>query len=659
MKKNKAVNVGLSRFGVGDKLLVGYLVALMAIVLCIGVGIFSFKKIHTYQRDLADRTIPSMLDLYNITKHVSVIVDLSDSMEVIQKQEELEKAHKNLELLLNEVNKNLSAMVHREDNTYSTQYVIEDINELKKNINRIVNSLGEFISLNELLTQKITYTSGVIHSMLNQISYLKVDASTIFDSYDAKSTNAESLGAAIIKDAYYLNLLGDIETRLNKLSNSTHLIKESPSGEKINILRKEYHHDMRIITRGLVKIRDKELRVQLGKKVRNLVSVGQGVDNIFDMQHRVVGLLGTIKRNNLSNKILLFNLRAYVQSLQNRLELSLENNLIELDETTRHSTWTMLGIALFALVSTSLFIWLYIFNGVLRRIKSLSNVTRQMANNVWDTQIEPMQEKELNDLENALYLLKNRTIEMQAKDELLQKRAIELERSNADLEQFAYVASHDLKAPLRAIENLAHWIEEDLKDIVSVDVSNNIQLMKQRIQRMECLLEDLLNYSVVDAQYGVVSKINTSTLVKEVFEFVAGSSNFSLIMHGDWIDIHTQVPLLELIFRNLFSNTINHHDKNIGKIIVDCKVVHQKLHFSVMDDGPGIDEEYHQKIFEMFQKLSTQRNKNSTGMGLALIKKIIGIAGCEIRVISNPRKGRGTTFVFTWPIIWNEKSIAA
>ena len=659
MKKNKAVNVGLSRFGVGDKLLVGYLVALMAIVLCIGVGIFSFKKIHTYQRDLADRTIPSMLDLYNITKHVSVIVDLSDSMEVIQKQEELEKAHKNLELLLNEVNKNLSAMVHREDSTYSTQYVIEDINELKKNINRIVNSLGEFISLNELLTQKITYTSGVIHSMLNQISYLKVDASTIFDSYDAKSTNAESLGAAIIKDAYYLNLLGDIETRLSKLSKSTHLVKESPSGEKINILRKEYHHDMRIITRGLVKIRDKELRVQLGKKVRNLVSVGQGVDNIFDMQHRVVGLLGTIKRNNLSNKILLFNLRAYVQSLQNRLELSLENNLIELDETTRHSTWTMLGIALFALVSTSLFIWLYIFNGVLRRIKSLSNVTRQMANNVWDTQIEPMQEKELNDLENALYLLKNRTIEMQAKDELLQKRAIELERSNADLEQFAYVASHDLKAPLRAIENLAHWIEEDLKDIVSVDVSNNIQLMKQRIQRMECLLEDLLNYSVVDAQYGVVSKINTSTLVKEVFEFVAGSSNFSLIMHGDWIDIHTQVPLLELIFRNLFSNTINHHDKNIGKIIVDCKVVHQKLHFSVMDDGPGIDEEYHQKIFEMFQKLSTQRNKNSTGMGLALIKKIIGIAGCEIRVISNPRKGRGTTFVFTWPIIWNEKSIAA
>ncbi len=659
MRKNKVGNVELSRFGVGDKLLVGYFVTLMAIVLCIVVGVFSFKKIHSYQRDLTDRTIPSMLDLYNITKHVAVVVDLSDSLEIIQKQEELEKTHKNLELLLNEVNKNLSAMVYREGDTYITQDVIEDINELKKNINRNVSSLGEFINLNEVLSQKIADTNRIVNSMLNQISYLKVDASTIFDNYEARSANSESLGTVIIKDAYYVNLLGDIQTRLNKLTNSIHLITESMSGEKINILRKEYHHDMRIITRGLVKIRDSDMRVKLGKNVRNLVSAGQGANNIFDMQHHIVGLLGVIKRNNISNKILLFNLREYVQGLQNKLELSLEDNLIKLDETTRHSTWTMLGIALFALVSTSLFIWLYIFNGVLRRIKSLSNVTRQMANNVWDTQIEPMQEKELNDLENALYLLKNRTIEMQAKDELLEKRAIELERSNADLEQFAYVASHDLKAPLRAIDNLAHWIEEDLREIMSSDVSENIQLMKQRIQRMECLLEDLLNYSVVDAQYGAVSKISTSVLVKEVFEFVAGNSNFSLIMHGDWIDIHTQVPLLELIFRNLFSNTINHHDKNVGKIIVDCKIVLDKLHISVMDDGPGIDEDYHQKIFEMFQKLSTQRNQNSTGMGLALIKKIVGIAGCEIRVISNPSRGRGTTFVFTWPILWEDKSIAA
>ena len=659
MRKNKAGYAQLSRFGVGDKLLVGYLVTLMALIICIGVGVFSFKKIHSYQRDLTDRTIPSMLDLYNITKHVAVVVDLSDSMEVIQKQEELEKTHNNLELLLNEVNKNMSAMVSREGDTYITQDMIEDVGELKKNISRNVSSLGALIALNENLAQKVADTNETISSMLSQISYLKVDASTKFDSYDIKISKSKSIGAAIIKDAYHLNLLGDIQLRLNKLANNIHLIRESASGEKINILRKEFHHDMRIVTRALVQIKDPKLRIQLGKQVKSLVLVGQSDENIFDTQHQVVESLGSIKRNNISNKILLFNLRAYVQNLQNKLEFSLENNLIGLDETTRHSTWTMLGIALFAVVTTSLFIWLYIFNGVLKRIKSLSNVTRQMANNVWDTQIEPMQEKELNDLENALYLLKNRTIEMQAKDELLEKRAIELERSNADLEQFAYVASHDLKAPLRAIDNLAHWIEEDIKDVMSSDVSENIQLMKQRIQRMECLLEDLLSYSVVDAQYGAVSKISTSALVKEVFEFVAGDSDFVLIMHGDWIDMHTPVPLLELIFRNLFSNTINHHDKNSGKIIVDCKIVHDKLHFSVMDDGPGISEEYHDKIFEMFQKLHNGNKQNSTGMGLALIKKIIGIAGCEIRVISNPSRGRGTTFVFTWPILWEEKSIAA
>lgn len=659
MSINKVQTRQQSRFGVGDKLLIGYFVTFMAIVLCMGVGVFSFKKIQSYQQDLTDRTIPSMLDLYNITKHVAVIVDLSDSMEIIQEEKELEKTHRNLGLLLNEVNNKLSIMERREGETSITKDVIEDIDALKLNINRNVNSLGELIKLNEILSQKYSDISQIIEAMLIQISYLKVDASVIFDSYVSEKIVSSSLGVAIIKDAYYVNLLADIQTRLNKVANSIYLAKESVESEKVNIVRKEYHHDMRIITRALVKIRDDNIRVQLGKKIRGLISVGQSAENVFDMRLKVIELHNSIKRNNISNKILLLDLRAYVQSLQKTLELSLESNLTELNDTTRHSTWTMLGITLFALICASLFIWLYIFNGVLKRIKSLSNVTAKMANNIWDTHIEPMQEKELRDLENALHLLKDRTIDMYAKDELLEKRAIELERSNADLEQFAYVASHDLKAPLRAIDNLAHWIEEDLHEIMTGDVKENISLMKQRIQRMECLLEDLLNYSVVDTQYGAVTEINTSALVKEVFDFVSGDSNFSLIMHGEWMDIHTPVPLLELIFRNLFSNTIRHHDKGVGNIIVDCKTVNSKLHISVMDDGPGIEEEYHQKIFEMFQKLHARNNQDSTGMGLALIKKIIGIAGCEIRVISNPKQGRGTTFAFTWPIVWEGKSIAA
>ena len=659
MEKTKVVNTQLSRFGVGDKLLIGYFVALVAIILCISVGVFSFKKIHAYQQELTDSTIPSMLDLYNITKHVAVIVDLSDGMESIGEKEELQKIHKELEYLLSEVNKRLAALVHREGDTHITQDVIEDIVTLKKNINQNVSSLKTLFILNDELSKKSAGTEKIIEASLNHISYLKNDISKILNSYDAGKINAKTLNSATVKDALDINMLGDIHTRLHNLVDTVHLTKESLFSEKINALHKEYHHDLQKVSRMLEKIEDEEIRSQLEKNVKELVSAGQGAENLFDVRNKIVTLHGRIKRNNISNKILLFDLRAYVQNLQSKLELSLESNLVELSDTTTHSTWTMLGIALFAIVSASLFIWLYIFNGVLRRIKSLSQVTRQMANNIWDTQIEPMQEKELNDLENALYLLKNRTIEMQAKDELLEKRAKELERSNADLEQFAYVASHDLKAPLRAIDNLAHWIEEDLNEIMTSDVRDNIKIMKQRIQRMETLLEDLLSYSVVGAQFDAVSQINTATLVKEVFEFVAGDSNFSLIMHGEWLDIHTPIPLLELIFRNLFSNTINHHDKSCGKIIVDCKLVQNKLHFSVMDDGPGIEEKYHQKIFEMFQRLHTGNNQDSTGMGLALINKIINIAGCDIRVISNPARGRGTTFVFTWPILWEEKYIAA
>ncbi|KFZ36810.1 histidine kinase [Shewanella mangrovi] len=222
----------------------------------------------------------------------------------------------------------------------------------------------------------------------------------------------------------------------------------------------------------------------------------------------------------------------------------------------------------------------------------------------------------------------------------------ELERINGELDSFAYIASHDLKSPLRGIEQLSDWLTEDLADHGSETVHKYLGLIRNRVQRMVNLLDGLLAFSRVGRIDAELVETDTAQLVKDVFALVNTKPAFELYIETDMPLLVTAKVPLELVFRNLINNAIKHHDQSLGVIRVGSELQGTQWLFYVADDGPGIPERFQQKVFDIFQTLRPRDEVEGSGMGLSLVRKSVESLGGKIWIES---EGRGCCFKFTWP----------
>lgn len=223
----------------------------------------------------------------------------------------------------------------------------------------------------------------------------------------------------------------------------------------------------------------------------------------------------------------------------------------------------------------------------------------------------------------------------------------DLQYTNEELEKFAYVASHDLKSPLRGIDSLSRWLEEDLEEQLDEKNKDRLVKLRGRVSRMEHLLDDLLEYSRAGRVLETSETIKTSQLIDEVSELLVVPKGFSIKADDNLKSIIIPRMPLEQVFNNLISNALKHHDKEVGVITVSGKEIDGFYEFSVTDDGPGIPKRFQEKVFEMFQTLKPRDEVEGSGMGLALVKKIIYNYGGWMRLFSE--EGKGATFTFTWP----------
>ncbi len=228
------------------------------------------------------------------------------------------------------------------------------------------------------------------------------------------------------------------------------------------------------------------------------------------------------------------------------------------------------------------------------------------------------------------------------------ERTAELERSNRELDEFAYVASHDLKAPLRAIVNLAGWIAEDAGERLPTHSREHLEKLRGRALRMERLLDDLLTYSRIGRRDGVVEGVKIDALIQDMIYLLAPPAGFDVVMHGEMPVLLTVRTPLELVFRNLIGNAIKHHHQPAQGIIqISAQDLGDFVEFVISDNGPGIDPQYHERIFGMFQTLRPRDELEGSGMGLAIVKRAVEYRSGTITVESV--EGIGTTFRFTWP----------
>ncbi len=223
---------------------------------------------------------------------------------------------------------------------------------------------------------------------------------------------------------------------------------------------------------------------------------------------------------------------------------------------------------------------------------------------------------------------------------------MELKRSNADLDGLAYAASHDLKAPLRGIRNLADWIETDVEATATPEIRENLHLLKTRVERLAGLLDGLLAYARAGSKIETAEQFDTKQLVAEIGEYLSPRADFVIETPGTMPSLFAPKPPLEQVLRNLIGNAIKHHDGPGGRVEVTARDVGDSVEFRVQDDGPGIPPEFHERIFQMFQTLKPRDEVEGSGLGLAIVKKIVESLGGHIHVesLSEPRC---TVFAFT------------
>jgi PAS domain S-box-containing protein len=232
-------------------------------------------------------------------------------------------------------------------------------------------------------------------------------------------------------------------------------------------------------------------------------------------------------------------------------------------------------------------------------------------------------------------------------EERVRERTAELQRSNEELDRFAYVASHDLKAPLRAIANLATWIEEDGAE-PSPAVQAHLAKLSGRIRRMDKLLDDLLTYSRAGRVWHEPAFTDTQVLVQEAVEFLNVPPGFGVEVVGRMPTLYTERVPLATVFRNLIENAYKHHDRpDCGCVRISAEEQADAVVFAVADDGPGIEPQYHERIFGVYQTLKPRDEVEGSGIGLAVVKKIVESRGGAVAVHS--AVGAGSTFYITWP----------
>jgi light-regulated signal transduction histidine kinase (bacteriophytochrome) len=223
-----------------------------------------------------------------------------------------------------------------------------------------------------------------------------------------------------------------------------------------------------------------------------------------------------------------------------------------------------------------------------------------------------------------------------------------LQRTNQELDQFAYVASHDLKAPLRGIANLSQWIEEDMGDALTEAARGHLALLRSRVHRMEALIDGILQYSRAGRTQAPAEAVSVRRLVGDVVDLLQPPEAVRIDVPDDLPVMHTERLPLQQVFMNLLGNAIKHAGRvGQARIVVEAKPFDGGCQFTVTDDGPGIAPAFHERIWGIFQTLQPRDKVEGTGIGLALVKKIVESRGGRAWVES--AEGAGATFGFTWP----------
>jgi light-regulated signal transduction histidine kinase (bacteriophytochrome) len=221
-----------------------------------------------------------------------------------------------------------------------------------------------------------------------------------------------------------------------------------------------------------------------------------------------------------------------------------------------------------------------------------------------------------------------------------------LQSANRQLEEYVYIVSHDLKAPLRGLSSLAQFIEEEIGETISTDVQELLNMMKTRTDRMQQMIDGILHYSRMSNASVSKETVDVKQLIINIIDLISLPQNVRIQFPDHLPVLKTEKIKIHEVLQNLILNGIKHNDKSDIQISISYNEFPDHFEFMVMDNGKGIKPEHREKVFGLFQTLLPKDKAEGTGLGLTIVKKIVEQQNGSISLESE--FGKGSTFRFTW-----------
>jgi PAS domain S-box-containing protein len=235
--------------------------------------------------------------------------------------------------------------------------------------------------------------------------------------------------------------------------------------------------------------------------------------------------------------------------------------------------------------------------------------------------------RDITDRQQAAAKLRAKAVQMLDLNDSLTASNQSLLQTNHELDQFAYITSHDLKAPLRAIASLSEWIEEDLDKLMSTETRSQMHLLRHRVYRMQGLLDGLLEYSQAGRKQSSITTVDVNRLLTKIIQSLAPPNTFIIKIESSMPILRTRERPLKQVFSHLIDNAIRHHLTKAGTVGISVVDRGDRYEFAVADDGEGIEPQFQEKIYTMFQTLKARDRQENVGVGLAIVRKIVASEG--------------------------------
>lgn len=377
-------------------------------------------------------------------------------------------------------------------------------------------------------------------------------------------------------------------------------------------------------------------RLALSQHVADLRDVLREEDGIFTQKKALAGLVAAQARDRQTQQALTASAMQLTSGLVNRSRDVVEEASKALQQAISKITWTLIAavaVGLAVIFTTNFSIIERQFN---RRIHRLNQSVLAIAAGDLKHPIPVSGPDELGEMANALVTFK--------------KNAEDLHHSNEELEKFAYIAAHDLRTPIRAIQDLCTWVSEDEENRLSSESCAYLSLLENRTLRLNGHLNDLLAYVQAEHVSDAFELVDLGQAVIAILKDLDPDQSFEVSFGKMPMPFGAKGDVLRNICTNLLANVIKHHDGTNGRITFQAEIIADQYRFEVQDDGPGIPPLYHDKIFELFQTLKPRDEVEGSGLGLAVVRKLVKREKGIITVESNPDLKRGTKISVTMPL---------